>query len=106
MVTIDLDLHLHNAIRLLMREEGKSADQAFDAALQLLFTALAEEGDHSLELEIHRQALLYLREEILTPYRQPQPDLSDLTPLIRQKNAEAATRQRERRKRRQLGGRP
>ncbi len=36
MVAADLDLIVHHAIRLFMREEGLSADEAFDAALSTI----------------------------------------------------------------------
>lgn len=102
---VDLDLLLHHTIRLLMREEGKSADQAFDAAVPLLLGLLAEDID-PVELDLYRKLLPELRESILPEYRKPQPDLSDLSPLIQQRSEAVAQHQRQRRRRRQLGGRP
>lgn len=109
MVAADLDLIVHNAIRLFMREEGLSADEAFDAALSTILD-LAPDIDGTEELVVLCMLLPQFRESVLSDYRKPQPDLSDLEPVILARKVLAVEcqrrYQRQRRRRRQLGGRP
>lgn len=102
MAAVDLDLILHQTVRLFMREGGISADQAFDTAGTVVLDVVAEITDDAVERNLWRTLLPELRESILPAYRKPQPDLRDLEPMIRTKIEAAAKRQR----RRQLGGRP
>ncbi len=105
MVAADLDLIVHNAIRLFMREEGLSADEAFDAALTTILD-LAPDIDGTEELVVFCMLLPQFRESFLSDYRKPQPDLSDLEPVILARRAVDIEYQHQRRRRRQLGGRP
>lgn len=43
MAAVDLDLLLHHTIRLLRREEGMSADEAYDAVVPVVLELLAED---------------------------------------------------------------
>lgn len=114
MVATDLDLFVHDAmhyaIRRFMREGGLSADEAFDAALTTLLDLAQEinaQGiDGAEELAVCCMLLPQLRDSILQDYRKPQPDLSDLEPLMTARKMGAVEFQRQRRRRRQLGSRP
>lgn len=103
---MDLDLLLHHTIRTFMRAGGLSADEAYDTTIAIVVDVIEELTGDPTTVALYRTLLPALRESLLPPYRQPQPDLTDLEPVILAVEEAAARRQRQRRKRRQLGGRP
>lgn|SRR5512135_159756 len=114
MVAVDLDRFVHDAvhyaIRRFMRDGGLDAEEAFDAALATLLDLAQEINARGLEgaeeLAVCCVLLPEFRDSILRDYRTPQPDLSDLEPLITEGKTGAVDVQRQRRRRRQLGSRP
>lgn len=57
MAAADLDILVHQVIRFFMREEGMSADWAFDAAVMVVLVLPAQDIDDAVELAIYRTLL-------------------------------------------------
>lgn len=100
----DLDLLLHYIIRALMRDGGMSADEAYDTAISIVVDIIEELTGDPMAVARYRALLSERRESLLPPYRQPQPDLTDLEPVIQAEERSAARRQRRRYRRRRLDG--
>ncbi len=99
----DFDLLLHYIIRTLMRDCGMSADEAYDTAITVVVDVIEELTDDPMAVALYRTLFSERRESLLPPYRQPQPDLTDLKPVLQAEEA-AARRQRRRCRRRRLDG--